>query len=148
MKKFISIGLILVILFGQFGMVGLAEEETPEPDDTVIVVSNVKTYEAKNEDESKNLIKTKDNFKLKITLEVKFGYGGIEKIIYTFKSEILVVLHQVKLGPRCRLSLTKMKKTFTATFENMYYNGGTDTKIPITITYKKRWKNANNRRLH
>ncbi len=79
MKKFISIGLILVILFGQFGMVGLAEEETPEPDDTVIVVSNVKTYEAKNEDESKNLIKTKDNFKLKITLEVKFGYGGIEK---------------------------------------------------------------------
>ena len=121
MKKFISIGLILMILLGQFGMVGLAEEPTePKIDDTVIVVKEVST--------DKNTIRTDDSFQLTIKFEIKPDDHSIDDLY-------VQVGNSTSFSPKGSGSKVQAKD-LTAKFD-MYYNGGKDTKIPITITYKK-----------
>ena len=124
MKKFISIGLILMILLGQFGVVGAAEGETPvDPDDTVIVIDSVVTEQNGN----KNKVEI-GNFELTITLKVEPGSGSVDDLYVQVGSSS-------SFSPKGTGS--KVKVVGSSAKFNMYYNGGTDTKIPITITYKK-----------
>ena len=120
MKRLISLGLMLMIILGHFGLV-VGAGKTPEPlDEAIIIIKDVST-------DNKGKIRPGNEFELTITLEVDETID--EDSVY------------VQLGNSDSFSPkgtgSKQKVISNKVKFNMHYNGGSDTKIPITITYKK-----------
>jgi hypothetical protein len=131
MRKFISISLILLLILLQLPIVGVAGENgDSKANNTKIIITNVETKDSDDKDIKK--IYPDEDFKLKIDLEVT---GNI-----TENDSIFVQIDSSKsfspLGQGSKKKVNSENQEYTVTFD-VYYNGGEDTTIPITIYYSE-----------
>mgnify|MGYP001301409634 CR=1 FL=1 len=122
MKKFISIVLLLIILLGQFGMMGMAENEGGN---TEITLREVKP--------SSTTIGVNDLFNLDLSFNIK-NLDEDTKLYINVNSSSSFVLADSQFEKILNLNTNRDKGTVSFKFK---YIGGTDYKIPLVVYYEK-----------
>lgn len=130
MRKFICITLVLLLVLLQLPIEGVAQEDAngdSRTSNTKIIITDVETKDSNGKDIKK--IYPNEDFKLIITLGVS---GSTDNI-----NDIFVQLGSSKsFSPQGQGSKKSIDENYYVTF-NIYYNGGDDTTIPITIYYNE-----------
>ena len=125
MKKFISIGLVLMILLGQFSVVGVAEEDNPTTPPNVTL---------RKVEPSRKTIEVGDVFNVKFSFIVNKESNDNAKIYIKVGSSSSFLLTDNNFEKELITSNTSSEGSVSFNFK---YLGGNDYKIPIIISYER-----------